>query len=93
MQTPDAVSDAAFELLERHNEAIIELLPEKSPLRNRLQTDVASLRLVRRYVAQLPPDKAKTDWPKLLTLFFPAILLIVTIIAEFLGIDWRGMMP
>lgn len=93
MSTPDAVGEATFELLERHNEALQELLPEKHPMRGRLQTDVASLRLVRRYVAQLPPDKAKTDWGKLLTLAFPTLTLLAIIVAELLGIDWRGIMP
>lgn len=85
----DAVADATFELVERHHEAILTLLPE-GRLRDALQTEMASARLVRRYISQQPPEKTKTDWAKLVTLLAPLLTLVVIIIASLLGIDWRG---
>lgn len=87
---PDAVSDVTFELVQLHQKAILETLPEKSPLRSEMQTKLAALDLVRRYVAQTPPEKSKTDWIKLLPLFISAVILFLSIIAQLVGVDWKA---
>lgn len=93
MTPPDAVGDAVFDLVQLHSKTLIELLPEGHERRGELQTEMVSVKLVRRYVAQLPPDKAKTDWVKLVGLFVPILTLLAIIVAELLGIDWKGVMP
>ena len=89
----DAAGDATFEIVQVHHEALLTLLPERSPLRDKLQTEMASARLVRRYLAQQPPEKVKTDWAKLVTLLAPLLTLLFVIVASLLGIDWRGVVP
>lgn len=90
---PDAALDAVFELLERHNSVLTTLLPDDDPRRLQLHNELLAAKLVRRFVTQSPPDKAKTDWVKLATLLVPVATLIVVTVAQLLGVDWKGVLP
>lgn len=87
---PDVVADVTFELLQLHSEAILEGLPEKHELRAKIQTKLIAADVVRRYVQMVPPEKAKTDWSKLVPLLVPVVLLILAIISSLLGVDWKA---